>query len=91
LQKSIVSYSIPKATRFTNLKLKSRPGYVNLRGLVTSGSKGTSFGFGVRSGFPLQTRKIQEDIPAPKCYTSHQVETRMTQKLKGVSFGLPRT
>jgi hypothetical protein len=52
MQKSVLSYSVPKATRFSDCQYLTS-GTTYYTGTCFGKGKGTSFGFGERKPYPL--------------------------------------
>lgn len=87
MQKSVLSYSVPKATRFGEAKYVCSGTTYYTGTCFEAKGKGTSFGFGERKPYPLWMERNMKEYPAPNTYLNKPSAT-CDFKSKGFSFGL---
>jgi hypothetical protein len=69
LQKSILVYSMPKASRFHNgQKYVGEPSYYVDSCFKPNATRGTGFGFGNKKQFPEWLERNMKENPAPGAY-----------------------
>lgn len=88
LQKSILSYSVPKAARFhdTVKPVGSEPVYYTDSCFKTDKSKGAGFGYGTRKPYPDWMERNMKENPAPGAYEALPEGDNKKGKTFGISY-----
>ena len=88
LQKSIVSYSMPKAIRFTHdtKPAGAEPSYFIDSCFRTDKGKGTGFGYGTRKPYPDWMERNMKENPAPGAYEALPGHDDKKGKTFGISY-----